>query len=466
MDSFQENLDSAEVEEASSKSSRRSISRIPRPPKLGAVALLRTYMVILFIIPAIEVFSPLGAAGGPQTIFSVILFLVYMWAWFDSSAKLDRRYQPIRWVSIILLLIMIASWVSANRHAMPVLERNSADRAIIFAFGWTGVMLIAADAINSLDELLALVRTLVNGVSLVAVVAVIQFFTAKNLADYIRIPGFKQLEPAVDVIRGSFVRPQATASHPIELGAVLVITLPLALHLAMCASPAKRRLRWLQVAFIGGTAPLTVSRSAILGLIVIGLVLLPVWHKQQRRIAYGIIVAFTLVTWVAVPGLVGTIRGLFQYVGNDSSTASRGNALAAAGTLIPQHPWLGRGPATLLPQVYFYVDDQYLSSLIETGILGTLALAAVFVAGWLASRNARRISADPEFRHLAQCFAACSAVPALSFATYDALSFPMATGLTFLIMGLVGALWRVARDGQSLDSSGPLETPLLERVAP
>jgi len=37
---------------------------------------------------------------------------------------------------------------------------------------------------------------------------------------------------------------------------------------------------------------------------------------------------------------------------------------------------------------------------------------------------------------------ACAAV---SYATYDALSFPMGAGLTFLLLGCVGAMWRLVR---------------------
>jgi polysaccharide biosynthesis protein PslJ len=422
------------------KSSRRSID---------AVALLTTYMALLLFIPATEVFSPLGAAGGPPTLFAVVLFLAYLWTWFDPESKLDRAYQPVRLLGLAFTCIMIASWVSANRHALPTLQRNAADRALISVAGWFGVLLIAADGINTMQGLRTLIRRLVNGVTVVAAVGMLQFFTTKNLADYIKIPGLHALALDTNLItRGSFIRPQSTASHPIEFGAVLAITLPLAIYQARFAAPDKRWWRWAQVAIIAGTAPLTVSRSAILGLIVVGLVILPTWPKRDRRVAYVVIVLFVLATWVAVPGLVGTIRGLFESIGSDSSTMSRTSALSAAPSLIAQHPWLGMGPSTLLPATYFYVDDQYLTSVIETGILGLLALVSLFVVGWLVARNTRRLSSDPESRQLAQCFAACSVVAAVSFATYDALSFPMATSLTFLVIGLNGAHWRLSRTAQ------------------
>ena len=62
----------------------------------------------------------------------------------------------------------------------------------------------------------------------------------------------------------------------------------------------------------------------------------------------------------------------------------------------------------------------------------------------LSARNARRLSTDPETRQLAQVLAASVAVPMVAFATFDAFSFAMAASLTFLIIGCVGAFWRLA----------------------
>lgn len=84
-------------------------------------------------------------------------------------------------------------------------------------------------------------------------------------------------------------------------------------------------------------------------------------------------------------------------------------------------------------------------SLIEIGFVGLLTLIGLFVTGWMCARNARRLSTDPETRHLAQCLAATVAVPAVAWATFDATSFPMAASLTFLMLGCVGALWRLVR---------------------
>jgi O-antigen ligase len=330
---------------------------------------------------------------------------------------------------------------------MPVLEKNAADRGLIFVFGWLGVLVLTADGITSMTRLTTLLRRVVFGATAMGALGMIQFFTRLDAAMYIKIPGLVTLVPYTDLLsRGALNRPSATASHPIEFGAVLAISLPLAIHQARFAPPGQRLRRWLQVAVIGATAPMTVSRSAMLGLAMVAIVILPTWKRRERWVAYGAILTAGVAMWATVHGLVGTITGLFSAIGTDSSTESRTKAYSAAGSYIAQHPWLGRGLGTFLPQTYFYIDNQYLTSLVETGIIGLLALLALLLTGWTTARAARRMTADPEARHLAQCLAACAAVATVSFATYDALSFSRAAGLTFLLLGCAGALWRLLRE--------------------
>lgn len=405
-------------------------------------------------IPADLVLAPLGAAGGPATMFALVLFICYLATWLHPRLPLDRSRQPIRLAALAFTCAVVGTYTSANRHPMPVLEKNAADRGLIFVFGWLGVLVLTADGITSMDRLKTLLRRVVFGATAMGALGMIQFFTRLDAVKYIKIPGLTSLVPYTDLLsRGALNRPSATASHPIEFGAVLVISLPLAIHQARFAPPGQRLRRWLQVAVIGGTAPMTVSRSAILGLAMVAVVILPTWKRQERWVAYGAIGVAGVAMWATVHGLVGTISNLFTSIGSDSSSQSRTKAYSAAGSYIAAHPWLGRGLGTFLPQTYFYIDNQYLTSLIETGIIGLLALLALFVTGWMTARSARRLTADPEARHLAQCLAACVAVATVSFATYDALSFSLASGLTFLLLGCAGALWRLLRE------AGPVLAP-------
>lgn len=426
-----------------------------RRRRTDAVGLLTVYLFLLMVIPSPLTFAPLGGAGGPATIFAVLLLGCYLLTLVNPPLALPRGPQPIRIAAIVLTCAVLATYISANRRTLPSLEQNAADRGLILMLGWLGIMLVAADGISSMERLKTLLSRLILGATAMAALAITQFFTGLNASQYIQIPGLTAQTPFTDLLtRGQLNRPSATAIDPIELAVVLAICLPIAVHRARFAPPDLRRRRWLQVALIGIALPMTVSRTAIIALVVAGVVVLSTWPKRDRRIAYVVGLIAAVLMFLSVHSLLSELASLFTQVGSDTSSASRTGAFGSSIPFIAQHPWLGRGFGTFLPANYFFTDDQYLLSLIEIGFIGLLALLGLFVTGWMTARNARRLSSDPETRHLAQTMAATVAVPAVSFATLDALSFAMAASLTFFVLGCVGALWRLVRTETPVTSTG------------
>jgi polysaccharide biosynthesis protein PslJ len=413
--------------------------------RTDAVSLLTFYVFLLMAIPSPLTFSPLGGAGGPDTIFGCVLLVMYLVTLLVPALALARGRQPVRVAAVILTCVVIAAYISANRRTLPALEQNGADRGIILMLGWLGIMLVAADGIPSMQRLKTLLGRIVVGASAISILAIAQFVTGLNPANYIQIPGLTAQTLFTDLLnRNGLNRPSATAIDPIELACVLAICLPIAVHRARHAPPGKRMRRWIQAALIATALPMTVSRTGVVALVVASLVILPTWPKRDRRIAYLVGLFGVACMYATIPGLLGEFRSLFGQVGTDTSSTSRTSAFSSAVPFIGQHPWLGRGFGTFLPATYFFTDDQYLLSLIEIGFLGLAALLGLFITGWMCARNGRRRSTDPEIRDLGQTLAATVAVPMVAFATFDALSFAMAASLTFLILGCVGAYWRLA----------------------
>ena len=413
---------------------------------LDAVALLTVFLVLLMAIPSRLIFAPLGAAGTPATLVGDALFGWYLFTWLNPATQLARGRQPVRLAGLLFLCAILATYLSASRHEMSAAELNGLDRGPILVVGWLGILLVAADGITSIDRLQTLVRRIVKGATILGILGILQAFTGENVAKYVNIPGLSDSATFQNtLVRGDLVRPSVTAINPLEFAAVVGIALPLAIYLARNDAPHLRNRRWLQVAIIGAAQVMTTSRTAILALIVAGVVLLPTWTRRERWQAYGAVLVSGFVLFLTVHGLLGTIKGLFLSFTSDTSTTSRTSAWSFAGPFISQHPWLGHGFATFFPQTYFFTDDQYLNTLIEAGFVGLLALLGLFATGWFAVRSTRRASDDREIREMAQGFAASIAVAAVTFGTIDAFSFPMMTSLTFIILGCAGALWRLSR---------------------
>jgi len=414
--------------------------------RIDAVGLLTGYLFLLMAIPSALVVGSFGAAGAPAALFGAILFCWYVAARQHPAMALDRGQQPVRVAAVLFGCVIIAAYISVSRTAMPSLQVNGANRGVISLAGWLGVLLLAADGIDGMSRLGTLLRRIVIGATAMAVTGIVEFFTRLNFAQYITIPGLSVQPQVTDLLtRDGLVRVMATAGEPLEFSAVLAMSLPLAIHQARFAPPALRKRRWLQVGVIAATMPLSGSRAAIFGLAVTCVVLIPTWSKRDRHRAYLALAAAPGLVWLAEPRLLTDFVGLFSHLGTDASSQSRTRAYSEAAPFIGQHPWLGAGFGTFFPQTYFFIDNQYLTSLVETGVVGLVALVALFATGWLAARSARLATVDAQTRDLAQCLAASVAVAAVCFVTFDALSFSIAAGLCFLLLGCVGALWRLTR---------------------
>ena len=435
----------------------------PAGRRIDAVTILTVWVVLLMGIPASLVVAPLGAVGGPATIFAAVVLIIYLVTWLHPALAPARGRQPVRAAAILLTCAVIGTYVSANRHIMPGLERNGIDRGIILICGWLGVLIMASDGIPSMERLKKLLGRVVIGATAMATVGITQFFTGLDATQYIIIPGLKVQTLNTDLLsRNGLNRPSATAAHPLEFAAVLAMALPIALNRARFAPPGKRAIRWIQVGLIGAALPMTISRSAVLAVLAVAFVLLPTWPKIERRIAYVVIALGVAGLWMLVPGLVGTFRTLFATLTGDTSTTSRTSAFSTAMPYISQHPWFGRGFGTFFPATYFFTDDQYLLSLIEIGAVGLLALLALFVTGLVTAQRVRRATKDPEMRDLGQSLTATIAVAMVAFGTFDALSFNMAAGLTFLFLGCAGAALRLLR-AQGAQADGQLASQVMTR---
>ncbi|HUC58412.1 MAG TPA: O-antigen ligase family protein [Streptosporangiaceae bacterium] len=421
---------------------------------------LGLYVFLLMLLPSSLIVGAAGAAGQPSTLFAVVLLGWYLLARLHPDADLYRGRQPVRAAAIGLCCSVLASYVSANRVMMPATELNAANRGLIFLAGWLGVMLVAADGISDERRLATLLRRAVAAAAIMAVIGIAEFATGTDLTKYVTIPGLAVHQQFTELMaRAGLIRANSTAAQPLEFSAVMTMALPLALHYARySAAGRRRRLAWLQAALIVVAIPMAVSRSAIVALAVIAVMLFPTWPARLRRNICLVLLASPVVLWLAAPGLVHGFAATFGQLGTDTSTTSRANALSFAAPFIAAHPWLGQGLATFDPQTYFYVDDQLVTSLIETGVIGLLAILAVFASGWYVTHGMRKMAADKETKDLARALMASLTAAFICFVTFDVLSFTIASGFFFLIAGGAGAAWRIARSRLHADVPAPRVT--------
>lgn len=413
--------------------------------RADAVTILSVALALLIGVPAILVFAPLGASGSPGTLIGLLALFWWATARFVPSLNLDSGVQPIRIAILLLTMAILLSYSAAFTRVIAPVEARAADRGLISLAGWAGLALLTADGVRSYARLEVLIKRIVAGAGVLAGVGILQFAFGLDIAGMIRFPGLSA-NGAVDYISGRsvFRRVAGTASHPIEFGVVLTLALPLAIHLATSCRHGRRGVQWLAVALIAIAIPLSVSRSAILGLFIGMIVLFTGWSWRRRGYLLAITPVFLVGVKVLAPGLLGTLSGLFAALAYDPSIQGRLSDYGMVDMFLSSAPALGRGFRTFVPTEYFFLDNQYLGAIVELGLIGLGAILVLFGAALLSARGARRRVRDPVVRDLAQALAASVMIAAVTFGTFDTLSFPMASGLIFLIIGCCGALWRLS----------------------
>ena len=153
---------------------------------------------------------------------------------------------------------------------------------------------------------------------------------------------------------------------------------------------------------------------------------------------------------MSAPGLIGTLRAFFRAGTSDPSVATRVNDYPLVERLVHEAPWFGHGGGTyIVDNAFDILDNQYLKTAIELGLVGVLALAAYFLVPTIVALVARRRSGDPELRLLCAALAGAALAAAVCSLTFDSLSFPMFANVHALVIGLVGAGWRLAARGRA-----------------
>lgn len=421
---------------------RRPISEIPllRDPLIVPYA----FVVLSIAIPSRLLLQPLGSLGYPATIVAASAALLYALARL-LPGQLADGVQPVRTVLLAFTVVVVVAYGVGLTKPLTALAETGSIRAFIYYAGYIGLGLLVVDGVRDRRHLDRLLVLIVLGGSLLAVFGIVQFVLGLSPDSYIKIPGLVLQEVDITLDRSMFTRVQGTSLHPIEFGVVLALILPLALHYAHfgIAGRPPTRWNWVPALLILVATPMSVSRSSILG-IAVGIGVLAItwsWRTRARALVVGVVLAIAM--RAAFPGLLGTLRSMFVWFEDDPSIEGRTQDYPRVAALVARAPWFGEGLGTFIPAERFFLDNEYLGTLVTTGIIGLAALIALFVVAISCGRGIYRHATDPAARSLGMALAAAAAVSMVTWLTYDGMGFRVNAGHTFILFGAVGALWRM-----------------------
>ncbi|WP_436492680.1 O-antigen ligase family protein [Actinokineospora sp. HUAS TT18] len=434
---------------------RLPIMRKEGKQRADGATLACCYALAMTCIPAGLVLKGLPMSITPGMAIGLAMGILWFCAQLVTTLGVAKGRNAARTALFLFACSQLATYGYATYGYLPSDELAAADRTLITLMAVFSVGLAVCDGVRGLDRLDRLLKVMVGGATFMAAVGILQFSLALDLTQYLSFPILKaQGEMSFVLERSNFRRPAGTSGHPIEFGVVCAMTVPIALHYALRAfdhgGPQKRW--WFCLAILAVASMQSLSRSAVLGLAIAAMFIIPAMPKKRRVRALGAIVLFLVAMRVMVPGLVGTLYSLFTSISVDPSAESRRRAIDRAGGEISEHLLLGRGMGTYLPEKYGWLDNQYLGTLVQNGVIGMLLLIFLYVAGWYCCLRVRLASKDPRVRDLAIAIAAGIGVPGISSATFDLLGFAVATGFTFLLVGAAGSLWRTVQEERAAEA--------------
>jgi hypothetical protein len=427
-----------------------------RSMRFDAAVVLCFMIGLLTLFPAGLIVPGMTDLGRPGLVVGLLLFFWWVLARFTTHLTLVGP-NPIRWGLLAFAVAVLISYAAGYLRGLTSMEANGADRQILFVATLSGIILMTADGVANWHRLRLVAQVLVWCSAFVAVVGLMQYVLAIDVTQYLNVPGLQAKYGSLGFEeRGGSFRVASTLTHYIELSTYLATVLPFAIHFALFATTRRRRQAFLGAALvIAAGIPATISRTGLLALFVMFLVMFPVWGWRMRynilAVSVGLVAALTVVK----PSLITNQLWLFDDPSSNTGFTVRQERYPLVFHYFAQRPWLGRGSGTYLPPQYQILDNYWLTYLVSNGAIGVASLAVVMIMAvalaWIALRRATSL----EDRHLCGAAIATQFIAIVSAGTFDSLAFTTYAAEWALCVGICAAVWRLTHPARLVRTSAP-----------
>jgi putative inorganic carbon (HCO3(-)) transporter len=320
--------------------------------------------------------------------------LLLLLCWLGRQ-QVRRPHRPTALLTMAMLAATLVSSAALMVRGPVAGQASQSLQLVTREAGMLAAVLLVMVVVGSVADLARVVQGIVVGATVSALLALVQVATGVELAGALVLPGLVDQGSGAgvgDLLRAGAVRPAGSAGHPLELSAVLTAAFPLALGLVL-SRRARGEVTWpwaAASAVIALGAVSTISRSAFVGIAAALLVM--AWRWPVRRVVVGgaaVGVALLAAVLAGVP-LVARLADVLLGGTSDNSVGSRSSGLSYALERLPAHWLVGQGSGTYDVATQPVLDNFYLTRLVESGLVGLLALVAMVGGAWTIARGASR----------------------------------------------------------------------------
>jgi O-antigen ligase len=407
---------------------------------------LAGFMVMLFLVPFDSVDLPLNLPLEAKLDRPFLLLILVVWALSLLTMGGGRRLQmtAIHYAFFGFVVIAILSLVHNADTTVRLGELELGVRKLALLLSYVALFVVVASGIRA-SEVRALL-TFMCGLAVITGIAVIWeyrteynvFFEGIGSVVPVNLP--PELHGFDSIGRRSVIGPTI---HPLAPAMMMACALPFALVSLYESRETRRKVLWALAATIMIAAALATQRkTSIVAPVAALLVLLAYRPQMLRTLATGGVVLFVLVHLVT-PGALGSVGSqlLPQNLLGFGSTVDRQSDYAAIEPDVINQPFLGRGYETYDQKKYRILDNQYLTTIIGTGVIGLLTYISIFAATFLL---AHRVARDRESDRAGPALAIAATVVAMAVGggLLDILAFPQLPYLICFFAGFAAVLWK------------------------
>jgi hypothetical protein len=391
---------------------------------------------------------PLGIDVWQVTLFLVLL----MWlAALLVDPRIQLRRTPLDGPIAVIVGASLGS-IAVNYGRVTPLASAVLKSLIVF-LSFVLLYYLISSVVTTADRIVVVTKFIVVGVAVVAAFSIIEQRTSFNVFDHLQtLLPILEFGGPITSTRYGIIRAVGSADHPIALGVVFAMTLPLGLALARSRSAA-----WwgpTLIILIGVLA--TASRTPILALTAAACVFL--WLRPRDIVPLlPLMIPMLIVIKIVAPGSIATLKNSFLPSSGPGLIASQ-RTLAADPTLISgranfwprltdgmRRPLLGQGVGTRQTGADNplrnapILDNQWLGLFLDVGLLGVIGWL------WLIGRAVGRLGGIARTRGsphglLAAGLAASITGFAIAMLINDALAFIQQTFVLWVFFALAGTL--------------------------
>lgn len=408
--------------------------------------LIALFLLMVYWVPFDSITVPISLPINSDLDRFVIGFMVVVWIVLGSCSPGAVRlpHAPINVAIFVFITIAIASIALNLRQLAWDGELMLSIKQLSLIGSYCLAFLCTATTVRR-SEVPGYAKLLVGlGVG-TALGTVYQYQTGTNpffsIASVVFV-GLHVTSPAsgIAALVGPGARPSITGPtlHGLADATLMSTAVPFSICLATVARQRREKAMWIAALMILLAGCFATGRKTALVVCAVSFLVLFAYKPRTYLPYLAAPLAAGLVLFVTVPTAVHRLIETVTGASSSTSTAGRLSDYAAVIPDIVSHLLIGRGYGSYDPFKYRILDDQMLGWLVEVGVIGALAYAAMILTAVVTVHNVARAPRRSD-DHLMRAVAAAAVGFLITNFLYDTFGFRQAPYCFFFVAALGAA---------------------------